>query len=143
MTCIEINKVGYHTTWDAATELTPDAADGHKSFYRKAYARRGSALTPECEYIAIRELYSYGTKVAAVYYVADGDPILIIGRPHLFSATTSRHFRSFTRQYLNGIAYGIKDIRKTWKTPDNVIVGNVASSLAWDKSFADFYGYRF
>lgn len=133
----------YHIAWGAAETLEPDAIDGHKSFHGKAYVRQGSALTPECEYVTVRELYSYGTKVAAIYYVADADPILIIGDPELFSATTSRHFRAFTRQYLNGIAYGIKDVRKTWETPDNVIVGNVASSLAWDKSFADFYGYRF
>lgn len=141
---VEINnKVGYHTTWSAATELTPDAADGHKSFYRKAHVRQGSALTPECEYVTVRELFSYGTKVAAIYYKTDGDPIIIVGRPYLFSVTTSRHFRCFTRLNADGIVYGIKDIRDAWDAPDNVIVGNVASSLAWNKSFADFYGYRF
>ena len=133
----------YHIAWDAATELAPDIYDGHKSFYGKATVRQGSALTPECEYVTIRELYSYGTKVAAIYYKVDGDPIVIVGRCHLFSATTGRHFRAFTRQNADGIAYGIKAIRDAWGVPDNAIIGNIANSFTWNKSFADFYGYRF
>lgn len=135
--------MAYHIAWGAAETLEPDAIDGHKSFYGKAYVRQCSALTPECEYVTVRELYSYGTKVAAIYYKVDGDPIVIVGRPHLFSATTSRHFRTFTRQNADGIAYGIKGVRKAWDTPDNAIIDNIASSSAWNKSFSDFYGYRF
>lgn len=135
--------MAYHINWGASETLEPDAIDGHKSYYGKAYTRQGSALTPECEYVTVRELYSYGSKVAAIYYKVDGDPIVIVGRCHLFSATTGRHFRAFTRQSLNGIAYGIKAIRDAWGAPDDAIIGNIANSFTWNKSFADFYGYRF
>lgn len=53
--------------WGIPETLEPDAIDGHKSFYGKAYTRQGSALTPEGEHNTVRELYSYGTKVAAIY----------------------------------------------------------------------------
>ena len=75
----------YRIAWDAATELAPDIINGHKSFHGKAYTRHGSALTLECEYVTVRELYSYGTKVAAIYMDADNGPIIIVGQPYLFS----------------------------------------------------------
>ena len=133
----------YRIAWDAATELAPDIIDGHKSFHGKAYTRHGSALTLECEYVTVRELYSYGSKVAAIYKYADDDPIIIIGRPYLFSATTSRHFRCFTRRNANGIAYGIKDIRKAWENGADMLNNNLVDAYTWDAAFADSKGYRF
>ena len=134
--------MAYHTTWGTTTELVPDMADGHKSFHGKAYVRQGSALTPECEHVTVRELYSYGTKVAAIYLDPDNGPIIIIGRPYLFSATTSRHFRCFTRQNADGVAYGIKDIRKAWAEPD-ILSNGVMDATTWNSAFADGKGYRF
>lgn len=132
----------YHIAWDAATELRPDMADGHKSFYGKAYIRQGWTLTLDCEYVTVRELYSYGTKVAAIYMHADDDPIIIVGQPYLFSATTSRHFRCFARRNADGIAYGIADIRKVWNGPVDLNNGLVDSAI-WNAEFADGKGYRF
>lgn len=133
----------YRIAWDAATELMPDMTDGHKSFYGKATVRQGSALTPECEYVTVRELYSYGTKVAAIYMYADDDPIVIVGRPYLFSATTGRHFRCFTRRNANGIAYGIKDIRKAWENGADMPSGALIDACTWNAALADRKGYRF
>lgn len=131
-----------HTTWGTTTELVPDMADGHKSFHGKAYTRQGSALTPEGEYVTVRELYSYGSKVAAIYLDPDNGPIIIIGRPYLFSATTSRHFRCFTRRNADGVAYGIAAIRKAWAEPD-VLNNSVVDAATWNSAFADRKGYRF
>lgn len=132
----------YHVTWGSAETLEPDTIDGHKSFYGKAYTRQGSALTPECEYVTVRELYSYGTKVAVIYIDRDNGPIIIVGQPYLFSATTSRHFRTFTRANANGIAYGIAAIRKVWNGPVDLNNGLVDSAI-WNAEFADSKGYRF
>lgn len=130
--------------WGASGMLEPDAIDGHKSFYGKAYVRQGSALTPEGEYVTVRELYSYGTKVAAIYLDPDNGPIIIVGYPELFSATTSRHFRCFTRRNADGIAYGIKDIRRAWADGPDIIHDNVViGSAAWNGDYADANGYRF
>ena len=132
----------YHIDWGASGMLEPDAIDGHKSFYGKAYVRQGSALTPEREYVTVRELYSYGTKVAAIYLDPDDGPIIIIGCPSLFSATTGRHFRAFTRQNADGVAYGIADIRKAWADPD-ILSNGVMDAATWNSAFADGKGYRF
>lgn len=83
--------MAHYINWGAPETLEPDAIDGHKSFHGKAYTRQGSALTPERDYVTVRELYSYGTKVAAIYLDPDDGPTIIIGRPYLFSATTGRH----------------------------------------------------
>ena len=133
----------YHINWGAPETLEPDAIDGHKSFHGKAYIRQGSALTPECEYVTVRELYSYGTKVAAIYLDPDNGPIIIIGRPCLFSATTSRHFRTFTRVNADDVAYGIKDIRKAWTSPADPSTDDIMDSATWDAVFSDSKGYRF
>lgn len=135
--------MAYHINWGASETLEPDAIDGHKSFYGKAYVRQGSALTPEGEYVTVRELYSYGTKVAAIYLDPDDGPITIVGRPYLFSATTSRHFRCFTRRNANGIAYGIKDIRKAWNSPADPSTDDIMDAATWNSAFADSKGYRF
>ena len=134
--------MAYHIEWGTTTELVPDTTDGHKSFHGKAYTRQGSALTPEGEYVTVRELYSYGTKVAAIYIDPDDGPIIIIGRPYLFSATTNRHFRCFTRRNADGIAYGIAAIRKAWAEPDTLNNG-VMDAATWNSAFADRKGYRF
>lgn len=133
----------YHTTWGATETLEPDAIDGHKSFHGKAYTRQGSALTPEREYVTVRELYSYGTKVAAIYLDPDVGPIVIVGQPYLFSATTGRHFRAFTRQNANGIAYGIAAIRKVWNGPVDLGGDAIVDSAIWNAEFSDRKGYRF
>ena len=134
----------YHIEWGASETLEPDAIDGHKSFHGKAYTRQGSALTPEGEYVTVRELYSYGSKVAAIYLDPDNGPIIIVGRPYLFSATTSRHFRTFTRVNADGVADGIKDIRKAWTDGVDVVRDHVViNSAEWNSSFADSNGYRF
>lgn len=135
--------MAYHIEWGTTTELVPDTTDGHKSFHGKAYTRQGSALTLECEYVTVRELYSYGTKVAAIYKYADDDPIIIIGCPDLFSATTGRHFRCFTRRNANGIAYGIAAIRKAWENGADMLNNNLVDAYTWDAAFADRKGYRF
>ena len=132
-----------HTTWGTTTELVPDMADGHKSFYGKAYVRQGDVLTADCEYNTVRELYSYGTKVAAIYLDPDDGPIIIVGRPYLFSATTSRHFRCFTRRNANGIAYGIAAIRKVWNGPVDLSRDAIVDSAIWNAQFSDSKGYRF
>ena len=134
--------MAYHIEWGTTTELVPDATDGHKSFHGKAYTRQGSALTPEGEYVTVRELYSYGSKVAAIYLDPDNGPIIIIGRPYLFGATTSRHFRCFTRRNADGVAYGIAAIRKAWAEPD-VLNNSVMDAATWNSAFADSNGYRF
>ena len=133
----------YHVTWGSAETLEPDTIDGHKSFYGKAYTRQGSALTPECEYVTVRELYSYGTKVAAIYLDPDNGPIIIVGSPELFSATTGHHFRAFTRQNADGIAYGIASIRKAWNGPVDLDRDPIVDSAIWNAEFADSKGYRF
>lgn len=135
--------MAYHINWGAAETLEPDAIDGHKSFHGKAYTRQGSALTPEREYVTVRELYSYGTKVAAIYLDPDNGPTIIVGRPYLFSATTSRHFRCFTRRNADGIAYGIAAIRKVWNDGADILDNNLMDSLSWNSEFADSKGYRF
>lgn len=135
--------MAYHIDWGTSETLEPDAIDGHKSFHGKAYTRQGSALTPEGEYVTVRELYSYGTKVAAIYLDPDDDPIIIVGRPYLFSATTSRHFRTFTRVNANDIAYGIKDIRKAWENGADMLNNNLVDAYTWDAAFADRKGYCF
>lgn len=135
--------MAHHTTWGTTTELVPDTADGHKSFYRKALVRQGSALTPEDEYNTVRELYSYGTKVAAIYLDTDDGPIIIVGQPYLFSATTGRHFRAFTRQNANGVAYGIDAIRKVWNGPVDLDGDAIVDSAIWNAEFSDRKGYRF
>lgn len=135
--------MAYHIAWGALQALEPDAIDGHKSFYGKAVTRQGDALTPEGEYVTVRELYSYGTKVAAIYYKYDGVPIIIVGRPYLFSATTGRHFRCFTRRNADGIAYGIADIRKAWENGADVLNSNLIDAYTWNSAFADSKGYRF
>ena len=132
-----------HIDWGASETLEPDAADGHKSFHGKAYTRQGSALTPECEYATVRELYSYGTKVAAIYLDPDDGPLVIVGRPHLFSATTGRHFRCFTRRNANGVAYGIKDIRKAWENGADTPGGGPIDACTWNGVHAADRGYRF
>lgn len=134
--------MAYHIEWGASETLEPDAIDGHKSFHGKAYTCQGDVLTADCDYNTVRELYSYGTKVAAIYLDPDDGPIIIVGRPYLFSATTSRHFRCFTRRNANGIAYGIKDIRKAWAEPD-VLNNGVMDAATWNSAFADRKGYRF
>ena len=131
--------MAYHIDWGTTERLEPDVIDGHKSFYGKAVTRQGSALTADCEYNTVRELYSYGTKVAAIYLDPDNGPIIIIGRPYLFSATTGRHFRTFTRVNADGIAYGIKDIRKAWENG----IGGLIDSYTWNSALADSKGYRF
>ena len=135
--------MAYHIDWCATEDLEPDAIDGHKSFYGKAVTRQGSALTADCERNTVRELYSYGTKVAAIYLDPDDGPIIIIGRPYLFSATTSRHFMCFTRRNANGIAYGIKDIRKAWCSPADPSTDYIIDSATWNEAFSDSKGYRF
>ena len=135
--------MAYHINWGATEDLEPDVIDGHKSFYGKAIIRQGSALTADCERNAVRELYSYGTKVAAIYLDPDDGPIIIIGRPYLFSATTSRHFRCFTRQNANGIAYGIAAIRKAWNSPADPSTDDIMDSATWNEAFSDSKGYRF
>ena len=135
--------MAYHINWGASETLEPDATDGHKSFHGKAYTRQGSALTPEGEYVTVRELYSYGTKVAAIYLDPDNGPIIIVGRPYLFSATTSRHFRCFTRRNADGIAYGIRDIRKAWESGADMLNNNLVDACTWDAAFSDRKGYRF
>jgi len=135
--------MAYHINWGTAETLEPDTIDGHKSFYGKAYTRQGSALTPEREYVTVRELYSYGTKVAAIYMHRYSGPLIIIGRPCLFSATTSRHFRAFTRQNADGIAYGIKDIRKSWEGDDDTLGGGLIDARTWNGVYAADNGYRF
>lgn len=135
--------MAYHINWGASETLEPDAIDGHKSFYGKAYVRQGSALTLECEYVTVRELYSYGTKVATIYIDPDDGPIIIVGRPYLFSATTGRHFRAFTRQNADGIAYGIAAIRKVWNDGPDILNNNLIDSFSWNSALADRKGYRF
>lgn len=135
--------MAHHVTWGPTTELEPDMADGHKSFYRKALVRQGSALTPEREHVTVRELYSYGTKVAAIYLDPDDGPIVIVGQPYLFSATTSRQFRCFTRRNANGITYGIAAIRKAWNGPVDLNRDAIVDSAIWNAEFADRKGYRF
>ena len=135
--------MAYHTTWGTTTELVPDMADGHKSFHGKARVRQGDVLTADCEYNTVRELYSYGTKVAAIYMHPYSGPLIIIGRPCLFSATTGRHFRAFTRQNADGIAYGIKDIRKAWEGDDDVLGGGLIDACTWNGVYAADLGYRF
>lgn len=132
-----------HINWGAAETLEPDAIDGHKSFHGKAYTRQGSALTPEREYVTVRELYSYGTKVAAIYLDPDDGPIVIVGQPYLFSATTGRHFRCFTRRNANGVAYGIAAIRKVWNGPVDLSRDAIVDSAMWNAEFSDRKGYRF
>lgn len=132
-----------HINWGAAETLEPDAIDGHKSFHGKAYTRQGSALTPECEHVTVRELYSYGTKVAAIHLDPDDGPIIIVGRPCLFSAATGRHFRCFTRRNADGIAYGIKDIRKAWENGADMLNNNLVDAYTWNSALADGNGYRF
>lgn len=133
----------YHINWGAAETLEPDAIDGHKSFHGKAYTRQGSALTPECEYATVRELYSYGTKVAAIYLDPDDGPTIIVGRPYLFSATTGRHFRCFTRRNADGITYGIAAIRKVWNDGPVVLNDYLVDAHTWNSTVADRKGYRF
>ena len=135
--------MAYNITWGSAETLEPDAIDGHKSFHGKAYVRQGSALTPECEYVTVRELYSYGSKVAVIYLDPDNGPIIIVGRPSLFSATTSRHFKCFTRRNANGVAYGIAAIRKAWAEGADVLDSNLMDAATWNSAFADGKGYRF
>lgn len=135
--------MAYHINWGASETLEPDIIDGHKSFYGKAVTRQGDALTPECERNTVRELYSYGTKVAAIYLDLDAGPIIIVGRPYLFSATTSRHFRCFTRRNANGIAYGIAAIRKVWNGPVDLSRDAIVDSATWNAQFSDSKGYRF
>lgn len=135
--------MAYHATWGTTTELVPDMADGHKSFYGKAYTRQGGVLTADCEYNAVWELYSYGSKVAAIYIDPDDGPIIIVGRPYLFSATTGRHFRCFTRRNTDGIAYGIKDIRKAWDSDADMPRGGLIDAYTWNGTLADSKGYRF
>lgn len=132
-----------HINWGAVETLEPDAIDGHKSFHGKAYTRQGSALTRDCEHITVRELYSYGTKVAAIYLHPDDGPIVIIGRPYLFSATTGRHFRTFTRVNADGITYGIAAIRKVWNDGADILNNNLIDSFSWNSAFADSKGYCF
>ena len=134
--------MAYHINWCATEHLEPDAIDGHKSFHGKAIIRQGSALTADCERNAVRELYSYGTKVAAIYLGPDDGPIIIIGRPYLFSATTSRHFRCFTRRNADGIAYSIAAIRKAWNGPTD-LSNRIIDSATWNEAFSDSKGYRF
>ena len=135
--------MAYHTTWGTTTELVPDMADGHKSFYGKARVRQGDVLTADCDYNTVRELYSYGTKVAAIYLDQDDGPIIIIGRPYLFGATTGRHFRAFTRQNADGVAYGIAAIRKVWNDGADVLNNNLVDAYTWNAAFSDRKGYRF
>lgn len=135
--------MAYHINWGAAETLEPDAIDGHKSFHGKAYTRQGSVLTPEREYATVRELYSYGTKVAAIYLDPDDGPTIIVGRPYLFSATTSRHFRCFTRRNADGITYGIAAIRKVWNDGADILNNNLMDSFSWNSAFTDSKGYRF
>lgn len=135
--------MAYHINCGTSETLEPDATDGHKSFHGKAYTRQGSALTPEGEYVTVRELYSYGTKVAAIYLDPDDGPIIIVGKPYLFSATTSRHFRCFTRRNANGIAYGIAAIRKVWNGPVDLGRDAIVDSATWNAAFSDSKGYRF
>jgi len=135
--------MNYHTTWGTTTELVPDMADGHKSFYGKACVRQGDVLTADCEYNTVRELYSYGTKVAAVYMHPYSGPLVIVGRPELFSATTVRHFRTFTRASADGVAYGIKDIRKSWEGDDDTLGGGLIDASTWNGVYAADNGYRF
>ena len=132
-----------HIEWGITTELVPDMADGHKSFYGKAYTRKGDVLTADCEYNTVRELYSYGTKVAAIYLDPDNGPITIVGDPYLFSATTGRHFRCFTRRNADGIAYGIAAIRKAWNGPVDLGRDAIVDSDTWNAQFSDRKGYRF
>lgn len=80
----------YHTTWGTTTKPVP----GHKSLYGKAYIRQGDVITADCEYNTVQELYSYGAKVAAIHMHPYSGPLVIIGRPYLFGATTGRHFTS-------------------------------------------------
>ena len=134
--------MAYHINWGMLETLEPDAIDGHKSFYGKAYTRQGSALTPEGECVTVRELYSYGTKVAAIYLDPDNGPIAIVDELYLFSATTSRHFRCFTRRNADGIAYGIAAIRKVWNGPVDLDNGLV-DSATWNAVFSEGKGYRF
>lgn len=135
--------MAYHIEWGASEWLEPDATDGHKSFHGKAYTLQGDVLTADCDYNTVRELYSYGTKVAAIYMDADNGPIIIVGRPYLFSATTSRHFRTFTRVNADGVAYGIKDIRKAWENGADMPNNNLVDAYTWDAAFSDRKGYRF
>lgn len=135
--------MAHHINWGTAEALEPDAIDGHKSFHGKAYTRQGSALTPEREYATVRELYSYGTKVAAIYLDQDEGPIVIVGCPYLFSATTGRHFRCFTRRNADGIAYGIAAIRKTWENGADMLNNNLVDAYTWNSAVADRKGYRF
>lgn len=135
--------MAYHINWGAAETLEPDAIDGHKSFHGKAYTRQGSALTPECERVTVRELYSYGTKVAAIYLDPDDGPTIIVGRPYLFSVTTGRHFRCFTRRNADGITYGIAAIRKVWNDGPVVLNDYLVDSYTWNSAVADRKGYRF
>lgn len=133
----------YYFAWGATETLEPDAIDGHKSFHGKATVRQGSSFTVEREYVTVKELYSYGTKVAAIYMHADDDPIIIVGRPYLFGATTSRHFRCFTRRNADGIAYGIAAIRKVWNDGADILNNNLMDASSWNSAFADSKGYRF
>lgn len=133
----------YHTTWGATTELVPDMADGHRSFHGKARIRQGDVLAADRGYNTVRELYSYGTKVAAIYLDPDDGPIVIVGRPCLFSATTGRHFRCFTRRNADGIAYGIAAIRKVWNGPVDLGRDAIVDSAIWNAEFSDRKGYRF
>lgn len=135
--------MAYDIDWGTSETLEPDIIDGHKSFYGKAYTRQGLALTPEREYNTVRELYSYGTKVAAIYMHPYGGPLVIIGRPCLFSATTGRHFRAFTRRNADGIAYGIKDIRKAWEGDDDTLGGGLIDAGTWNGVYAADCGYSF
>lgn len=135
--------MAYRINWCATEDLEPDAIDGHKSFHGKAIIRQGLALTAECECATVRELYSYGTKVAAIYLDPNDGPIIIIGRPYLFSATTGRHFRCFTRQNANGIAYSIAAIRKAWNSPADPSTDYIMDSATWNEAFSDSKGYRF
>ena len=135
--------MSYHTDWGATERLEPDAIDGHKSFYGKAFTRQGDVLTADCEYNTVRELYSYGTKVAAIYLDPDDGPIIIVGKPYLFSATTGRHFRCFTRRNADGMAYGIAAIRKVWNDGPAVVNDYLVDSHTWNSACADRKGYRF
>lgn len=129
--------------WGASGMVEPDAVVGRKSFYGEAYVRQGLAFTPECEYVTVRELYSYDIKVAAICLDLDDGPTVIVGSFELFSAMTGRLFRCFARRNADGIVYGIKDVRKVWGNGAGMLGGGLIDACIWSAAFADSKGYCF
>lgn len=85
------------------TELKP-VYDYHKSFYGKAYTETFGGWSQKTR------LYSYGTVVAEIGYLAQYDdrPVAILFDKWNYSNTTLRHTKEFLAQ--NGFGYMTKAV---------------------------------